>query len=64
MGKKIKQEMTKQDHKDWLEELEKGYGKGSMVFPMMEGAFYFSRYLTHDEYVEKYRKAVEELIEE
>lgn len=48
--------MNKADHLDYLKELTKSYGKGNLVAPSAEGAFYFGHYLSHDEYVNKYRE--------
>lgn len=59
--------MTKQDHIDYLKQLEKDYGKGApgfgCVVPKMEGAFYFGDLITYDEYVDKYRQAVQDMTE-
>lgn len=48
--------MTKSDHIEYLQYLETNYGKGQMCLPSKEGAFYFGRYISYDEYVDKYRK--------
>lgn len=46
--------MTDQDHIEYLWSLFDNYGKGNLVAPTREGAFYFGRYLNHDEYFDLY----------
>lgn len=48
--------MNKDDHIEYLHSLEIDYGKGFLCQPSREGAFYFGRYVTYDEYVVKYRE--------
>lgn len=50
--------MTKEDHLEYLEFLKEGLSdKGfGMAVPKREGAFYFGRYVTYSEYVDKYEK--------
>ena len=48
--------MTNDEHLEYLRILEVDYGKGNLCLPCREGAFYFSRYISYDEYVDKYRE--------